>query len=132
MSKATDKKTKLLGMPIGTAANRLRKSVMFSLIVRLGENFCYRCGSEILSESDISIEHKDAWMQADNPKTSFFDLDNVSFSHLSCNVAAGVRPKKRFLSEKERMKAKRKRVRASLTVDEKKKTRRETYLRYGK
>ena len=36
--------------------------------------------------SDLSIEHKVPWMSADNPIDAFFDLDNIAFSHLKCNV----------------------------------------------
>ena len=35
------KKQNQLGMPIGTATNRLKKLVMFDILKRHNENFCY-------------------------------------------------------------------------------------------
>lgn len=100
MSNAT--KSKLLGMPHGTAANRLRKSILFSLVCRLDLNECFQCQEEILSVDDLSIEHKEPWIQSEHPIDSFFDLDNIAFSHLRCNVgAAGPRPRKVFRTDKE-------------------------------
>lgn len=76
-------KAETLGMPHGTANNRLRKSVMFKYVKLAGDNFCYKCGAEIESVEDISIEHKLPWegVSAD----LFFDLDNIAFSHVQCN-----------------------------------------------
>ena len=90
----SSKKDALLGMPMGTAAGRWRKAVMFDLVRRLGENICYRCGSEIASADVLSIEHKDAWERADDPVATFFSLENIGFSHLSCNIGAAFRPNK--------------------------------------
>lgn len=72
-----------LGMPFGTAAHRLRKMIMFSLLVKLGENTCYRCGEEISSVDSLSVEHKQPWLHVN--ADLFWDLGNVAFSHLSCN-----------------------------------------------
>lgn len=70
-------------MPHGTASNRLRKSIMFKYVVMAGENFCFKCGAEIESVDDLSIEHKEPW-EGVSPEL-FFDLDNIAFSHLRCN-----------------------------------------------
>lgn len=51
-------------------------------------NFCHQCGNEIESENELSVEHKEPWLDSDNPTDKFFDLDNIAFSHLKCNVAA--------------------------------------------
>lgn len=83
---SNQKKAAQLGMPLGTASNRLRKAIIFNLVKRLGENYCYRCGSEIVSEADLSIEHKIPYLDSDDPVKLFFDLDNISFSHLICNI----------------------------------------------
>lgn len=82
------KKTVQLGMPQGTASNRLRKEIIFSFLKRLGENFCYQCGSEIKTVKELSIEHKIPWLDSEDPKELFFNLENVAFSHLSCNCSA--------------------------------------------
>jgi hypothetical protein len=85
-------KDALLGMPAGTAFHRLRKSLMFSMAVQLNRHICYRCNQEIASAAEFSIEHKEAWQPAANPPEVFFDLNNIAFSHLSCNVKAASRP----------------------------------------
>jgi hypothetical protein len=89
MSKTKDKGNKrraeLLGMPFGTASNRLRKSIIFDLSSRLNLDVCFRCGEKILDVDSLSIEHKDSWMNSSDPIGSFFDLDNIAFSHLTCN-----------------------------------------------
>ncbi len=83
---ANARKEEQLGMPFGTACNRLRKRVMFTLLVRLGENVCFRCGNPILTADEMSIEHKQHWMSV--AVTLFWDLNNIGFSHRTCNTAA--------------------------------------------
>jgi hypothetical protein len=78
-----------LGMPRGTAANRLRKLILFDVLQRHKENICYRCGLEITSADELSIEHKQPWEHVD--VKLFWDLKNISFSHLGCNCAAARR-----------------------------------------
>jgi hypothetical protein len=85
--KANIAKDKFLGMPTGTAANRLRKQILFRCIQKLGEDLCYRCKERISSVRDLSIEHIKPWLNVD--VALFWDLDNIAYSHLSCNVAAG-------------------------------------------
>jgi len=62
---------------------------MFGMAQRLGEDVCYRCDKRIELVEDLSVEHKEPWQSSTNPVVSFFDLDNIAFSHLSCNSAAG-------------------------------------------
>lgn len=78
------KKSATLGMPHGTATNRLRKMILFNVLKRHNENICVRCNLLIELADDLSIEHLKAWegVSAD----LFWDLDNVAFSHLRCNV----------------------------------------------
>jgi len=80
-------------MPFGTAAARLRKLILFSLVKRLNIDDCYRCSKPIDSAGELSIEHKDAWM--DNSAELFWDLENIAFSHLICNVQAARKTTKR-------------------------------------
>jgi len=77
------KKSDFLGMPHGTASNRLKKKIMFSLIQRLEEDKCFRCGGKIEVVEDLSVEHKKSWLYVSIEL--FWDLDNISFSHLKCN-----------------------------------------------
>lgn len=72
-----------LGMPHGTARNRLRKTLLFQYVKKCGENVCFRCGSEIENEDQLSIEHKAPWEGVS--AGLFWDLDNIAFSHVQCN-----------------------------------------------
>lgn len=72
-----------LGMPHGTANHYLRKQVLFKYIKLAGDNFCYKCGKEIISSDTLSIEHKEPWEGRD--ADLFWDLDNIAFSHVQCN-----------------------------------------------
>jgi len=82
------RKDALLGEPHGTAAGRLRKLIIFDLAGRLGLLRCHRCASAIESPDSFSIEHVDSWQSAADPRASFFDMRNIAFSHLVCNVRA--------------------------------------------
>lgn len=86
----TTKRNVQLGMNYGTASNRLVKDILFSLIVETGKDVCYQCGEKIQREA-LSIEHKIPWLDSENPTQVFFDLDNIAFSHLRCNVGAARR-----------------------------------------
>lgn len=92
MKTSNQKKQMQLGMPGGTANGILRKSIMFSMMVALGLNECFQCGETIENVDSLSIEHKEPWLDSDNPKERFFDLSNIAFSHLSCNVRAARKP----------------------------------------
>lgn len=89
--RSNEVKTQQLGMPIGTASNRLRKLIMFDLLKKLYLNVCYQCGEDIQTEDELSIEHITPWLHSENPTELFFDLHNISFSHLRCNIKA-IRP----------------------------------------
>lgn len=73
-----------LGMPQGTAANRLRKMVLFRQLRKYGDNACVRCGKEIATVDELSIEHIEPW--EGRSAELFWDLDNIAFSHMKCNV----------------------------------------------
>ena len=74
---------------------------MFSLAQKLEMDCCHRCGIRIESVEVFSIEHKSEWQRAADPVSTFFDLENIAFSHLLCNIRAGYKPYKRFSSKKE-------------------------------
>ncbi len=95
-------KADLLGMPQGTAAGRLRKHIMFDMAKRLGLDECFRCQKKIESVDELSIDHKLPWQGSDSPRKAFFDLNNIAFSHHSCNCAAAHRPNKIYESARER------------------------------
>jgi membrane-bound lytic murein transglycosylase B len=81
-------KNLLLGMNHGTATHRLRKAIIFDFVQQAGRDTCYQCGKQISFIDELSIEHIQPWQKAANPKEAFFDLKNIAFSHLKCNVAA--------------------------------------------
>ena len=82
------KKSKQLGMSYGTASGRLRKTILFTLLAMLDLNVCFQCGEVIEEERGLSIEHKIPWLDSKDPIKLFFNLNNIAFSHLSCNRAA--------------------------------------------
>jgi hypothetical protein len=77
------KKEATLGMGFGKATQRLRKMILFSLVVRLKENHCFVCSKVIDKVEDLSIEHKLPW--EGRSAELFWDLNNIAFSHLRCN-----------------------------------------------
>lgn len=85
---SNQKKADQLGMPIGTATHQLRKIIMFNMMGKLNLNMCFQCGKKIESVDQLSIEHKTPWLDSSNPLDLFFDLDNIAFSHLSCNISS--------------------------------------------
>lgn len=80
------KKGAQLGIAWGTASHRLRKSIMFKYVVLAGEDDCFQCGGKIESVNELSIEHKEPWLDTEDPVGLFYDLNNIAFSHLECNV----------------------------------------------
>lgn len=85
---SNEKKNKQLNMPHGTATQKLRKMILFKLVQELNLDWCYQCGKKIENIENLSIEHKEPWLDSENPKRLFFDLNNIAFSHLKCNIRA--------------------------------------------
>jgi hypothetical protein len=83
VSKSGARKSAFLGMPHGTAANRLRKLILFDLLRRHGENVCFKCSGKIETPDELSIEHKQPWEGVS--VELYWSLDNIAFSHLRCN-----------------------------------------------
>jgi hypothetical protein len=79
------KKQQQLGMNPSTASNRLVKDTLWRLVVQAEQNVCYRCGGPMTRET-FSIEHKEAWLDSDDPVGLYFDQENIGFSHLRCNI----------------------------------------------
>jgi hypothetical protein len=81
--KSNARKSAFLGMPHGTAGNRLRKLILFNLLRRHGEKICFKCSRSIDNAEELSIEHKQPWEGIS--VELFWDMDNIAFSHLRCN-----------------------------------------------
>ena len=86
MNNGNKKKSEQLGMPHGTACNKLRKNILFDLLCKLDYNVCYKCDDQIENVDDLSIEHIKPWLDSNSPIELFFDLENIAFSHSSCNT----------------------------------------------
>lgn len=85
-----------------------------------------------MTRETFSIEHLVPWLDSNNPIELYFDLDNISFSHLSCNIKAARRPEKLPKEEKQRRNNERTRLKYNeLTQEEKKSLRKSKYLKYG-
>jgi hypothetical protein len=86
--KSNQIKHEQLGMSYGKARNILNKNIMFSLMQKCKMDRCFQCGGKIKSVDDLSVEHKIPYLYSENPVELFFDLDNIAFSHISCNSAS--------------------------------------------
>ncbi len=89
----------LLGVNYATANYQLHRNLLFALAQRLGLLDCFRCNEIIVDIADLSIEHKEAWRSAIDPRVAFFDLENIAFSHVRCNCGAGSRPNRKYATE---------------------------------
>jgi hypothetical protein len=78
-------KTAFLGLSFGAANHRLHRAVMWSLIEQCGRTDCFRCGSP-MDESTYSVDHREPWLG--ESVALFWDMQNIEFSHLRCNVDA--------------------------------------------
>jgi 5-methylcytosine-specific restriction endonuclease McrA len=79
-----ERRAQQLGMPHGTANNKLKKQLLFKYVVMARDNICFKCGETIDSVDELSIEHKEPWEGRDT--SLFWDLNNITFSHLVCNT----------------------------------------------
>jgi hypothetical protein len=120
-----------LGQDPSKASYKLVKDLMWMFITETNRNICHQCG-ETMCRNTFSIEHKIPWLHSDTPKELFFDLNNISFSHLKCNVKAGRRNNPTPEETRERIRLKSQKQRDKMPSDVKKIRRREQYLRTGK
>ena len=119
-------KCEQLGMNISTAQHRLRTDILFDFVTHYVK-CCYRCGGE-LKRDDFSIEHIEPWLHSEDPVGIFFDLDNITFSHLSCNYSNARQPNKK--TPEQRRKTRRDWY-INQTVEKRQNKRRSQYLKTG-
>jgi hypothetical protein len=86
MSSAKDMRAQL-GMYPTTARHKLNRLIMFSLVQKSGLDLCFRCGEKILTPKELSVDHKLPWFRISTEL--FWDLENIAFSHFSCNSEEG-------------------------------------------
>jgi len=101
MTASNRKKDAQLGMNHGTASHRLVKDILFKLVVETKKDCCFQCGNKIRRE-ELSIEHKVPWLDSEDPIKLFFDLENIAFSHHSCNVKAARKTTKKYFTPEEK------------------------------
>jgi len=58
--------------------------LLFRQLKKHNENICVRCNKEIEIVEELSVEHIKPWEGIS--AELFWDLDNVAFSHVKCNV----------------------------------------------
>lgn len=131
MTPSNAKKTVQLGMNHGTASSQLRKAILWDYVVKCEHNVCFQCKGQILSIDELSIEHKEPWLDSENPKELFFSLDNIAFSHISCNIGAARKTNKVYKDYAEYKTAENKRLWANKSIEERKLSRRARYEKYG-
>ena len=102
MDKSNIKRKEQLQMPFGTACNRLRKNIIFNLAQIAKLDSCFRCSNKIDTIEEFSIEHKEPWLDSENPSEKFFDWSNIAFSHVCCNTSCARRPLKKYFTQEER------------------------------
>ncbi|UZV39663.1 hypothetical protein APT65_00055 [Trabzonvirus APT65] len=128
-----DKKKMQLGMNPSTASGRLVKDLLWNYIVKCGDNKCHKCGEE-MSRETFSIEHVVPWLDSENPTELFFDIGNISYSHLVCNISSARKTNKVYETGEEKLEAKRRNDRNfynNLDASERKRRRNEKYRRTG-
>ena len=128
---AKKKKRDQLGMDAATASHKLRKLILFSLVQQTGRDVCFKCQTNIETVGELSIEHKAPWLDSHDPVGVFFDLNNIAFSHLRCNIASSRKPNKRYFSSDDLKQANRARWRSSKRRSYSSEKRRAKYLRTG-
>ena len=128
---AKRKKREQLGMDDSTASHKLRKLILFSLVQQTAQDICFRCQTKIKTVEELSIEHKTPWLDSSNPINTFFDLNNIAFSHLRCNIADRRRPNKKYFTEDELKAANQSRWRDSKRRNYSSEARRAKYLCTG-
>lgn len=124
------KKKEQLGMHPSTASGRLVKDVLWSLIIQTGQDKCCKC-CKPMSRETFSIEHIKPWLDSDDPIGLYFDLKNIGFSHISCNISDARKPHKTGETAKERGARNQRESWNKLSKEEQKKRRREKYLKYN-
>lgn len=122
---SNEKKNEQLGMNFSTANGRLVKDILFNLIIETGKNVCHHCG-EPMTRDTFSIEHKTPWLDSDDPIGLFFGMENIGYSHLSCNSSAARRT--RIVTREHTLARKRKNGQKSYCPEK----RSERYRRNGK
>lgn len=83
------KRNELLGMNHTVAMKRLYRMLILRYMQFHGHDSCFKCGKKIENIETLSIEHKEPWFNSADPVKTFWDMDNLAFSHIRCNTREG-------------------------------------------
>lgn len=86
MGTSNKRKSEFLKMPFSTASHRLKKQIMLRLLQRLNADICFNCEQQIINPEELSVEHIKPWLNREDGQELFWDLDNIAFSHVKCNL----------------------------------------------
>lgn len=81
---STLKKSQYLGMSLGTASQRLTRRILFRLLQKNREDYCFKCKNKIETIEELTVEHIKPWLNIE--ANLFWNLDNIAFSHHKCNI----------------------------------------------
>ena len=121
------KKSIQLQENFSTASGKLVKDILWNFLIKSSQIMCFHCETPMTRDT-FSIEHKVPWLDSKNPRELFFDLENISFSHKSCNCSKARRPNRVHKDEREGWRVRSKRKWDKLTKPEKKESKRKQYL----
>lgn len=93
-----NKKQLQLGINPSTASNRLVKDLLWNFIKTAGQDNCCKCGEPMTRET-FSIEHVVPWLDSDDPVGLYFDIGNIRYSHLRCNIECARKSNKIYTKE---------------------------------
>lgn len=108
----SDKKKMQLGMNPSTASGRLVKDLLWNFVETTGQSACCKCG-EPMSRDTFSIEHVTPWLDSEDPVGLYFDIENISYSHLKCNISDARATGKIYESAKHKEQARQERRRGT-------------------
>lgn len=106
MSSSSQKKNQQLGMNHSTANGRLNRDLLWNFVKSTGADLCCKC-SKPMCRDTFSVEHVIPWLDSEDPVGLFFDISNIKYSHIRCNISDARRVKK-YETPDDRNKAKRK------------------------
>lgn len=124
------KKQQQLGMNPGTASNRLVKDLLWNFVESTGKGDCCKCNQPML-RTNFSIEHVNPWLDSEDPVGLFFDIGNISYSHIRCNIADARKPTKTGESPTVRGNRTQRERWSAMTKEQQQQRRRDKYLKYG-
>jgi len=76
---------KLLGDETKAARFKLLRALAYEYMKMKFHGLCHNC-HKFVEREDFSLEHIIPWMNSFDPKRFFYDVQNLTISHISCNA----------------------------------------------